>query len=184
MGAAILELTNMLMFRFHYDVIKAEYGDKAKLVFTDMDSLSYSIECEDGYTDRQGDLGKYFDFSAYSKDHPLHNTDKKKVPGFFKDEAVGPDKKKNIKFQTISEFCNQICIHIRAVEKTNSRQRESGNLLLRMKELNLELYKEVLRGKNDHRVTQMGIHSTHHSIYTFKVNKKGLSTYDKKEVDL
>ena len=64
--------------------------------------------------------------------------------------------------------------------KTNSRQRESKNALVAKKELNLELYKEVLRGKNDHRVTQMGIRSTHHSIYTQEVNKKGLSSYDEK----
>ncbi len=48
------------------------------------------------------------------------------------------------------------------------------------KELNLELYKEVLRGKSDHRITQMGIRSTHHSIYIQEVNKKGLSAYDDK----
>ncbi len=99
MGAAILDYSKMLMFRFHYDVVKAKYGDKAKMLFTDTNTLCYSIDCEDVYKDLQGDLGKYFDISAYPKDHPLYNNDNKKVPGFFKDEAV------DVKFQTISEFC-------------------------------------------------------------------------------
>jgi hypothetical protein len=105
-GAAILDFSKMLMFRFHHDIAKAKYKDKAKLLFTDTDSLCYSIEFEDVYKDLQVDLGKHFDFSAYPKDHPLYNINNKKVPGYFKDEAVGPDKTKNIKFQTISEFCS------------------------------------------------------------------------------
>ena len=164
MGAAILDYSKMLMFRFHYDIVKAKYGDKAKLMFTDTDSLCYSIECEDVYKDLQGDLGKHFDFSAYPKDHPLYNTDNKKVPGFFKDEAVGPDKKKNIKFQTISEFCGlrskMYAYSLGGKDKFTAKGIKKS---VAKKELNLELYKEVLRGKNDRRITQMGIRSSHHS---------------------
>ena len=99
MGAAILDFSKELMFKFHYDVIKTKYGDKAKLLFTDTDSLCYHIETEDVYIDLEGELGTHFDSSAYPRDHPLYSTANKKVPGFFKDEAVGG------KFQTISEFC-------------------------------------------------------------------------------
>ena len=45
MGAAILDFSKMLMFRFYYDDVKLKYGDKAKLFFTDTNSLCYSIEC-------------------------------------------------------------------------------------------------------------------------------------------
>jgi hypothetical protein len=41
MGAGILDLTKLLMFRLHYDVIRVKYGDKAKLLFTDTDSLCF-----------------------------------------------------------------------------------------------------------------------------------------------
>lgn len=34
-GFAILELSKLLMYKFHYGVVKARYGDKAKLLFTD-----------------------------------------------------------------------------------------------------------------------------------------------------
>jgi hypothetical protein len=39
------------MFRFDYDVIREKYGDKAKLLFTDTDSLCYHIEISDVYAD-------------------------------------------------------------------------------------------------------------------------------------
>jgi hypothetical protein len=32
MGAAILDLSKLLMFRFHYDVIRQRYGDKARVL--------------------------------------------------------------------------------------------------------------------------------------------------------
>ena len=40
-----------LMYDFHYDYIKKKYNDKAKLLFTDTDSLTYEIETEDAYED-------------------------------------------------------------------------------------------------------------------------------------
>jgi hypothetical protein len=51
MGASILDLSKLLMFRFDYDVIREKYGDKAKLLFTDTDSLCYHIEISDVYAD-------------------------------------------------------------------------------------------------------------------------------------
>lgn len=156
-------------------MVKAKYGDKAKLLFTDTDSLCYHIETEDAYKDLEGDLGTYFDFSAYPEDHPLHSTKNKKVPGFFKDEAVDGH------FQTISEFCGlRAKMYSYTVGGKDKFTAKGIKKCVAKKELNLELYKEVLNGKSDHRVKQTGIRSNHHSIYTQEVTKKGLAAYDDK----
>ena len=46
-GMSILDLTKFLMHDFHYNSIKTTYGDNAKLLFTDTDSLAYEIKTKD-----------------------------------------------------------------------------------------------------------------------------------------
>ena len=47
----ILELSKVLIYEFHYDYIKSEYGNKPRLLFTGTDSLMYEIKTEDVYED-------------------------------------------------------------------------------------------------------------------------------------
>ena len=54
-GMCILDLSKMLMYDFHYNYIKKKYNNRARLLFTDMDSLMYEIEAEDVYKDLWND---------------------------------------------------------------------------------------------------------------------------------
>ena len=103
-GMCILDLSKTLMYDFHYNYIKNKYGDKAKLLFTDTDSLTYEIEAEDVYSDIWKDKNR-FDNSDYPQDSQYFDKINKKVIGKFKDEAAGIP---------ITEFVglNRKCIHI------------------------------------------------------------------------
>ena len=57
-GMCILDLRKTLMYDFHYNYIKQKYNDKAKLLFTDTDSLTYEIETSDVYQDFWNDRNK------------------------------------------------------------------------------------------------------------------------------
>ena len=68
-GQAILDLSKTLMFNFHYNYVQKKYShNRAKLLFTDTDSLMYEIETDDFYKDIS-DVKTKFDTSDYPPDH-------------------------------------------------------------------------------------------------------------------
>ena len=91
LGMCILDLSKTLMYDFHYNYIKPKYTSKAKLLFTDTDSLAYEIQTEDFYRDISSDVQAKFDTSNFSENHPsgILVGANKKVVGMFKDEAGG-----------------------------------------------------------------------------------------------
>ena len=50
-GMCILDLSKLWMYDYHYNTIKKQYNDKASLLFTDTDSVTYEIETDDIYED-------------------------------------------------------------------------------------------------------------------------------------
>ena len=64
------------------------YGNAAKLLMTDTDSLVYHIETKDVYAVALADLDSY-DTSDYPSSYPAFNTGNKKVLGKMKDEYNG-----------------------------------------------------------------------------------------------
>ena len=85
-GMTILENSKILMYEFFYNQMKARYGRKCELVYTDTDSLILDIQTEDVYKDMQEHSWMY-DTSNYPKDHPLYDAANKKVLGKMKDEC-------------------------------------------------------------------------------------------------
>ena len=91
LGTSILDLSKSCMYDFHYNYIKTKYGDNAKLLFTDTDSLAYEIRTKDFYKDINPDIEEKFDTSDYPTNHPsgIKTGLNSKVLGMFKDEAGG-----------------------------------------------------------------------------------------------
>lgn len=87
-GFSALELSKLHMARFHYDFVKSKWGEKAELLMTDTDSLSYLITTEDLYKDLKSHQNLY-DFSNLASTHPLYSNTNKSVMGKMKDEARG-----------------------------------------------------------------------------------------------
>jgi len=89
-GQAVLDLSKVWMFQFHYDVMQKEFGaDALRLLMSDTDSLFYQIVAED-LREKLAKLGpRWFDFSGYPRDHPLYSGLNKKKIGMFKDECDG-----------------------------------------------------------------------------------------------
>ena len=61
LGQAILDLSKIIMYEFHYDYMVPKYTlDKLKLCYMDTDSLVYNINTEDFYVDIMDDVETRF----------------------------------------------------------------------------------------------------------------------------
>ena len=87
LGMSILHFSKCFMYNFHYNHIKTKYGDSAKLLFTDTDSLADEIKTKDFYRDINPDIEERFDTSDYPTNHPsgIKTGLNSKVLGMFKD---------------------------------------------------------------------------------------------------
>ena len=78
-GMCILDLSKMLMYDFYYNYIKKKYNNRARLLFTDTDSLTYEIEAEDVYKDFWNSKDM-FNNSDYLESSPYYcNVNKKSL---------------------------------------------------------------------------------------------------------
>ena len=175
LGMHILELSKTLMFGFHYNYIKKKYGDKAKLLFTDTDSLMYEIQTEDLYEDIKGDVKDRFDTSDYPSNHPsgIPTGCNKKVLGMFKDEAGG---------KIIDEFVGlrPKLYSYKMLEGEESKKCKGVKRLVVKNSITHEDYKNCLFTGTEQLRKMNVIRSHKHDIYTEEVNKVALSPIDDK----
>ena len=77
-GQAIIDLSKITMYEFHYDYAKPKWD--IKLLYQDTDSLVYNIKTEDFYKDISENISERFDTSNYiGIDRPLPMGMNKKV---------------------------------------------------------------------------------------------------------
>ena len=171
-GMCILDLSKTLMYDFHYNYIKKEYGSRAKLLFTDTDSLTYEIATEDVYKDlwKRKEL---FDNSDYPKGSPYKFQENKKVIGKFKDESCG---------KIISEF-----VGLRSKMYSYIMEDGKGGMTAKgikkntiKKNIMHEDYKNTLLNEEQRRHKIKTIRSVKHKLQSFEINKISLSCFDDK----
>jgi hypothetical protein len=180
LGMCILDLSKTLMYDFHYNYTKKKYGDRAKLLYTDTDSLAYEIKTDDFYIDITDDVEKLFDTSEYPKNHPsgIKTGVNKKVIGMFKDEACG---------MQIEEFVGLRAKSYSYKMFENGKEEKKCKGIKKnivKKTITHEDYKDCLfTGKEQLRKMNV-IRSYQHNIYTEEVNKVALSSDDDKRIIL
>ena len=81
LGQAILDLSKIIMYEFHYDYMVPKYGRNIKLCYMDTDSYVYDIKTADFYKDIAEDVEVRFDTSGYKDGRPLPIGKNKKVIG-------------------------------------------------------------------------------------------------------
>ena len=175
LGMCILELSKIIMFDFHYNYIKSKYADKAKLLFTDTDSLMYEIQTEDFYKDISGDVKDKFDTSDYPENHPsgIPTGENKKVLGMMKDEVAG---------KIIKEFVGLRSKLYSFVMDDGGETKKCKGIKKQVVERSImhEHYKTCLKTGKELLRKQNILRSYNHEVYMEEVNKVALSALDDK----
>ena len=171
-GMCILDLSKTLMYDFHYNYIKKKYGDKARLLFTDTDSLTYEIEAEDVYRDFWNDKDK-FDNSDYPESSLYFDKTNKKVIGKFKDEAAGVP---------ICEFVglrSKMYSYIKDDQKVGKTAKGIKKNVIN-NNIKHENYKQTLFENKQMHHKMKTIRSQNHKLGSYEINKVSLSCFDDK----
>ena len=87
-GMWILKLSEVLIYKFHFDYIKNKYGNSSRLLFIDTNSLIYEIKTEDIYEGFSNDK-EMCNFSNYSIKSKYYDNSSKLVVRKMKDEVAG-----------------------------------------------------------------------------------------------
>ena len=171
-GMSVLDLSKSLMYDFYYNQMKAQYGDRVELLYTDTDSLLLEIQTEDVYRDMSEHQCLY-DTSDYPEDHPLHSKVNKKVLGKMKDECAGRVIEEYVglrpKMYSILEANGQNIKKAKGVKKNVVK-----------KHIRHEQYREALFSKKTFRHGMDVLRSEKHHIYGQHLNKVSLSPFDSK----
>ena len=160
------------MYDFHYNDIKKKYGDRAKLLFTDTDSLTYEIEAEDVYQDFWNDIDK-FDNNDYPENSLYYDKTNKKVIGKFKDEAASTP---------VVEFVglrSKMYSYIKNDEK-GGKTAEGIKKNVIKNYIKHEDYKNVLLNNKQLHCKIKTIRSQKHQLSSYGINKISLSCFDDK----
>ena len=168
-GVAILELSKLVMYEFHYEVMQQKFGwQNLKLCMTDTDSLMYLITCKDLYA-RLGEMQEHLDTSDYPENHPLQSKTNKKVIGKFKDETNGTPIREATCLRSKCYFFNDGKDHVKCkgISKPVAKQMTG------------EDFRAAVAGKTK-RVDIVSLRSYDHTIVTQTQNKVALSPYDDK----
>ena len=177
LGQAILDLSKIIMYEFHYDYMIPKYGSKLNLCYMDTDSFVYHIKTHDFYKDIADNVEARFDTSNYSKadNRPLPLGKNKKIIGLMKDELCG-------KIMTEFVALRAKLYAYRKLDKTEDKRCKGIKKCVVKKSITFDDYKQCLDdGKKLYR-EQLLFQNKKHVIYTSKVNKIALSRDDDKRL--
>ena len=180
LGQAILDLSKLIMYEFHYDYMLPKYGKNIKLCYMDADSFVYDIKTEDFYKDIAGDVETRFDTSGYADNRPsskmLPTGKNKNVIGLMKDELGG---------EIMKEFVS-LRPKMYSYRVGNSKPKKCKGIkkCVVKKMITFNDYKDCLfKGRNLYK-SQLLFRSEKDEIKTLEVNKLALNSQDDKRITI
>ena len=174
LGQAILDLSKIRMYEFHYDYMKQKYNDdRIQLCYMDTDSLVYSIKTKDFYADITDDIPTRFATSGYIPDRHLPIGLNKKVIGLMKDELGGT---------IMTEFValRPKLYSYRVLDGVENKTCKGIKKCIVKKTLMFKDYKNCLFNSDTTYRSQLMFRSIKHEVHMIEVNKVAFNRDDDK----
>ena len=183
LSQAILDLSKIVMYEFHYDYMIPKYGDRLKLCYIDTDSLVYHIRTKDFYADIADDVQTRFNTSGYIPDgycvprttewshRPLPVGLNKKVIGLMNDELGG-------KIMTEFVALRPKLYSYKKLDGSEDKKCKGIKKWVVKKTLTFEDYKTCLFSDSTEYRSQIMFRSSKHEVHTIEVNKVALNRDD------
>ena len=169
LGQAILDLSKIVMYEFHYDYMVPKYGlEKLKLCYMDTDSLVYDIKTEYFYEDIANDVPARFDTSGYCLNRPLPVGLNEKVIGLMKDKLGG-------KIMTEFVALRPNLYSYKKLDGSEDKKCKGIKKCIVKKTLTFEDYKTCLFSDSTEYRSQLMFRSAKHEFHTIEVNKAALN---------
>ena len=175
-GLAILDLSKLHMYKFHYDHMKPQYNENIKLLGQDTDSLIYHIKTEDLYKDMQ-EHNEQYDFGSYPEKHFLYDPTNNKVQGKFKDETSGIP---------IAEWVG-LAPKMYSIKLATGKEKGTAKGVKKTYYKNHITHENYVKCITSSKLTDMrqsckflNFRSVKHNIGTYEINKYSLTNYDNK----
>jgi hypothetical protein len=172
-GFCVLDLSKLLMYNFHYNVIVAKYRENVKVLYTDTDSLLYAISTPNLYTDIR-EMANEFDLSDYPENSGLKSMTNAKVLGKMKDECSG---KAAVEFVGLRSKMYSLLVEQNKPAKLTAKGVKHGYV---RKHVRHEMYLHTLKSRIGTTATFLNFRSRNHVIETVQFVKKCLAAYDDK----
>ena len=119
----ILDLSKMLMYDFHYNYIKKKYDNRARLLFTNTDSLTYEIEAEDVHKDFWNDKDNKIIATIWKTHHIIAMSIKKSLEN---------SRTKLVASRLLNSLVLSLrCLTSKIMKKVGGQPRESKRMSLR-----------------------------------------------------
>ena len=144
-------------------------------MFTDTDSFCVAVEHPDVYAE-MATFHDWFDFSQYPTDHPLYDDTNRKVVGKFKDELHSACMSRFVGLRPKLYSFEYMDKHGQVQGKNTAK----GVQKAVQKRLTFDDYEHCMRDMCTKSVATNTIRSDSHRLYTYSINKIGLSGFDDK----
>ena len=170
-GFSILDISKTVIYDFFYSFIKAKFGDKASLLYTDTDSLILKVFVDDFYRVIRENPNK-FDTSNYPETNEFNVVKSKSVVGRMKDEFP---------CDPIMAFygTGAKAYYIKSLKSELKKAKGIKKAVIE-NELHLEDYQRVVEQGGLIFRKMKTFRSSLHDIYTEVINKVALSHNDDK----